>query len=505
MKDTRYKILLIEDDKLDQLAFKRSVEEQKLPYDCTIASSVSEAKSVLSPDQFDVVISDYSLSDGTAFDILDAVKDMDTPIILVTGAGDEEIAVTAMKGGSYDYLVKDPERNYLKAVPITIENAIRHKNMEKKLFLLSGAIMSTDDSVYITDMEDKIIFVNKAFRETYGYKEEEIIGQHSNILWIGKPQSNRTRSVFQTRTVGSTWEVGFYHKRKDESIFPVSLSRSIIKNPKGSEVAVVAVAHDISERILIEDELRTENLNLDKQSQLKSELAIMVAEALKTLLANNDIGKTKRIIGAYLDISKIETGNLSLELGEFNLTKIVSEITKALSPLAANKGIKLKTFMPDSELVTSADCNRIMQVLNNLINHAIKTVPRGGHINVLAREAGNQIRVEVQDDSPTINSSEVNKCFNHFVMIKEWLRNQHEQAANLASSDSRGEGTPADSSDLLLQALSLPIAKAIVELHGGHLWVESKQEPGNNFCFMVPKAAGARKEASVEVVSANLK
>src|SRR3972149_5664673 len=110
MENTRYKVLLIEDDKLDQMAFKRSVEEQKLPYECTIASSVSEAKSILGSEQFDIIISDYSLGDGTVFDFFDTVKD--TPFILVTGAGDEEIAVTAMKAGSYDYLVKDTERNY---------------------------------------------------------------------------------------------------------------------------------------------------------------------------------------------------------------------------------------------------------------------------------------------------------------------------------------------------------------------------------------------------------
>ena len=503
MKDTKYKVLLIEDDELDQKAFERSVEEQKLPYDCTIAGSISEAKNTLGSKQFDIVISDYSLMDGTAFDILDVVKD--TPIILVTGAGDEEIAVTAMKAGSYDYLVKDAERNYLKAVPITVENAIRHKKLEKKLLLLSGAIMSTDDSVYITDMEDRIIFVNRAFRETYGYKEEEIVDQYSNILWIGKPHSDKTRSVFQTRTVGSTWEVGFYHKRKDGSVFPVSLSRSIIKDPKGNDVAVVALAHDISERIMIEDELRTENLKLEMQSQLKSEFAVMVVEALKTSLADNNIGKAKRIIGDYLDISKIETGRIKLELGKFNLLTIVSEVVEALSPFAVEKDIKLKIFMPDSELVVNADCNRIMQVLNNLINHAIRSVPSGGHINVLARETGNQIRVEVQDDGPTIDSSEAHKIFNHFTIIKEHLHNQREKLTNLTSSDDTDEEPPADSRDLLLQALSLPIAKVLVELHGGHLWTEGKQERGNNFCFTVPKAATVREEDSMEVVSVNLK
>ncbi len=501
MENTRYKVLVVEDDKLDQMAFNRSVEEQKLPYDCTIAGSASEAKSVLVSEKFDIIISDYSLGDGTVFDFFDMVKD--TPLILVTGAGDEEIAVTAMKAGSYDYLVKDTERNYLKAIPITVENAIRHKKTEEKLRLLSGAIMSTNDSVYITDMEGKIIFVNKAFRETYGYKEEEIIGNNSNILWIGKPQSENTRSVFQTRTMGSTWEVGFYHKRKDGSIFPVSLSRSIIKDPKGNEVAVVAVAHDISERILIEDELRTENLKLDRQSQLKSELAIIVVESLKKLLAEKNISKAKRVIGDYLDISKIETDKMKLEPRKFDLRSAVSEIAEAISPLVSEKNIKLKSFMPDSELIVNADRNRIMQVLNNLVKNAIRSVSTGGHINVLIREIDNQIRVEVQDDGPAIDSSEIHKIFNHFTMIKEYLHKQQEQLTNLTPSDDIDEGPPADSYDPLLEALSLPIAKVLVELHGGRLCVENKQERGNNFCFTLPKPAGLKKEAPMTTASAS--
>ena len=70
MENTKCKILMVEDDKLDQKAFERLVKDEKLPYDYTIAGSVSEAKSILASEQFDVVISDYAIGDGTAFDVL---------------------------------------------------------------------------------------------------------------------------------------------------------------------------------------------------------------------------------------------------------------------------------------------------------------------------------------------------------------------------------------------------------------------------------------------------
>ena len=262
MENIKYKILLIEDNKLDQMAFKRLIEDEKLPYDCTIAGSVAQAKQALARGQFDVIISDYSLGDGTAFDIFALVKD--TPLIFVTGSGDEEIAVKAYKAGACDYLIKDLERNYLKTVSITVENAIHHKRTEDRLRLLSGAIMSTEDAVYITDIENKIIFVNKAFCKAYGYAENDVIGKDSQILWINKDSCTNTRCVFQTASSG---QIKFYHRRKNGTILPVSLSRAIIKDAGGKNIAVVSIAHDITEQVLIEDQLRDLNKKMQKQNQ----------------------------------------------------------------------------------------------------------------------------------------------------------------------------------------------------------------------------------------------
>jgi PAS domain S-box-containing protein len=262
MESAKYKILLIEDNKIDQMAFKRLVEEEKLLYLCTIAASVAQAAQILAKEQFDVIISDYSLGDGTAFDIFPLVKD--TPVIFVTGTGDEEIAVKAYRAGACDYLIKDLERNYLKAVPVTVENVIHHKRTEDKLRLLSGAIMNTEDAVYITDTENKIIFVNKAFCKAYGYSENEVLGKDSQILWMSKNSRTNTRCVFQT---SSSNEIKFYHRRKDGAILPVSLSRAIIKDAAGKNIAVASIAHDITEQVLLEEQLRDLNKKIQKQNQ----------------------------------------------------------------------------------------------------------------------------------------------------------------------------------------------------------------------------------------------
>jgi PAS domain S-box-containing protein len=261
MENIKYKVLLIEDNNIDQMAFKHLVEDENLPYDCTIASSAAQARTAVAAEKFDVIISDYSLGDGTAFDIFPLVKD--TPVIFITGLGDEEIAVKAYKAGACDYLIKDFDRNYLKTIPITIENAIRHKQTEDRLTLLSAAIMNTEDAVYITDIENKIIFVNKAFCKAYGYSEDEVLGQDSQILWINKNSAANTRCVFQT---SSSSQSKFYHRRKDGSILPVSLSRAIIKDAAGKNIAVASIAHDITEQVLLEERLGDLNKKIQKQS-----------------------------------------------------------------------------------------------------------------------------------------------------------------------------------------------------------------------------------------------
>jgi PAS domain S-box-containing protein len=265
MENKKYKILFIEDDKLYRMAFKRFVDEEKLPYDYIEATSVAEAQSVLDSQKFDIIIADYSLGDGTAFDILGLVDD--TPMIFVTGVGDEKVAIKAWKAGAYDYLIKDIQRNYLKAIPITIENAINHKKVKEQVQLLSAAVMSTTDSVYITTLDNSIIFVNSAFCNTYGYQQQEVIGKNCDILCRQEDKAADDTHPYQTSEPD---EVEIYHVRKDGSEFPVSVSRSPIRDENENEIAFVGVARDISGRIFVEDKVKTLNLKLKNGIRLTS-------------------------------------------------------------------------------------------------------------------------------------------------------------------------------------------------------------------------------------------
>lgn len=120
---TNLNLLLIEDDAVDQRAFLRYVARNQLSYQCQTASTVQDALKIIRQSQFDIIISDYQLTDGTAFDILDVAS---CPVIVITGMGNENIAVQLMKTGAADYIVKDTERQYLTMITIVVETVLRH-------------------------------------------------------------------------------------------------------------------------------------------------------------------------------------------------------------------------------------------------------------------------------------------------------------------------------------------------------------------------------------------
>jgi PAS domain S-box-containing protein len=513
MDNEKYRVLMIEDNKLDQMAFKRLVETEKLQYDYTIAGSVAQAQKVLTCQKFDIVISDYLLGDGTAFDLLDLVKN--TPVIVVTGIGNEEVAVKTWRAGAYDYLTKDKEGSYLKTLPITVENAISHKRAEENLRLLSGAIMSTVDSVYITDLEDKITFVNKAFCDSYGYKREEIVGKNSNVLWLAGNKSANTRTVFKTHGLGDTWEIGFYHRRKNGGLFPVSLSRSIIKDSNGNKIAVVGTVRDITERVLVEDELRKTNHRLKEQDRLKNELAIWVSEAVTRLLPAprgadenvstrgcltaldipgqacgepvepksdtlSNLDTAKRLINDYLNILLIDTGRLKLQPANLDISEVISNLVEELSAIAGKKGVELKSNTAGLELIVLGERDRLVQALTSIIEYTINVTPSKGRIEVHLKDAGSEIAVEVRNNGTLVEGSNINKIFNCFELVKE-------QSGPLG--DALRHWNPEQKT-----ALSLSAAQKIVELHGGWVWVENADDGSGNSLFISLPKPGIREK-----------
>ena len=464
-QSARYRVLLVEDDPLDQTAFRRFVKTAGLPYDCTIAGSVSEARDVLRSQPFDIVISDYMLGDGTAFDVLHLVKE--APVILVTGAGGEETAVTAWRAGAYDYLTKDPNRDYLKALAITVENAIEHQRARKELELLCGAITSADDCIYIADMHGKIIFVNSAFCRSYGYTKAEILGKDSSILWTGRDRHAHTGYVLGIQTAGGGRAIGFYHERQDGRTFPVSLSRSIIKDSNGHDVAVVGIARDLSERLLLMDEFRAEITNLTEHNQQYHKLALRTLQTLNSLLEDGNPDGALRIITGLREVLEIEMEETPLNRADVNLGLLVAQSVETLKPVAAARGVELESCLPEAELVVRASWDHMRRALTTVLRGLMNMVPGKGHISIRVGDAGKGISVEIASDD--LNGA----------------------VGKIHEAKDGWDAFPEDSDPQRSLVLELFVAKKIVELYGGTISVDRREGQADVLSIVLPKPSDA--------------
>lgn len=180
-------LLLIENDQVDEMALSRAVIENAWPYRMTITRSIGEARQVLATQHFDIILTDYNLSDGTAFDLLDAFAGQ--LVIFLTGSGNEEIAARAINAGIHDYLIKDAQRGYLKLLPSRIDIALREKQLVQQLreseAQLRNLFDGSSDLIQSLSADGRILLANRAWHTLLGYSHEEMAKM--NIYDIIRP------------------------------------------------------------------------------------------------------------------------------------------------------------------------------------------------------------------------------------------------------------------------------------------------------------------------------
>ncbi len=129
--DPLIRVLLIEDDLVDELATLRTIERDRLPYRMQVARTMNRARAVLQAASFDVILADYQLGDGTSFDLMDVFGDQ--LVIFITGAWDPAAAANALRLGVHDYLIKDIEGQYLQLLHYRIATALRQRRLACQL------------------------------------------------------------------------------------------------------------------------------------------------------------------------------------------------------------------------------------------------------------------------------------------------------------------------------------------------------------------------------------
>ncbi len=180
--------------------------------------------------------------------------------------------------------------------------------------------------------------------------------------------------------------------------------------------------------------------------------------------ARRSAERLQRLVGDLIDVARLQSLHMKLELDVIDLGEVVQQAVAKFVPLTDNKGQVLRPFAPEGPALVTADQRRVEQVLGNLLMNAHQYTPEGGHITVTLRDEGDEVVVSVADTGPGIPPQDKVRLFERFYR---------------GAADGTASGL----------GLGLAIAKGLVELHGGRIWVESGQAKGSIFSFSLPRAS----------------
>jgi signal transduction histidine kinase len=207
--------------------------------------------------------------------------------------------------------------------------------------------------------------------------------------------------------------------------------------------------------------------------------ATMLAEKIQEPRQKKQLGviiqsanRLKNIIDDLVSVDFTETGQSGFKRQRSDLLELIREIVNEYQEQAGSKAVAVITDLPDSPLWVNIDGEKIAIALSNLIRNAITFSRKNGHVMVIAESLPGYAKVSVVDDGIGIPAKDLSRIFERFFQVETHMTRHH-----------GGMG------------LGLSVAKVMVEMHGGQIWVESIEGKGSNFSFLLPSSTSAAQAA----------
>ncbi|CCG43010.1 PAS domain S-box protein [Magnetospirillum molischianum] len=365
-------------------------------------------------------------------------------------------------------------------------NITERKKIEENLRLAASVFENSGEGIVITDAQERIVSVNRAFTETTGYTAEDVIGRTPRVFVSSRHDSAFYRDMWNELSSSGVWRGEVWNRRKGGKAFPVWLTISHVVDSDGSLCNHVAVFSDISDRKETERRLLAINAELEQFAYVASH---DLREPLR--MVTSYLGMIQRRIGTEIDQETKDymafavdgarrMDNLILDLLDYSRIGRVSrrskrfEISRAIDKALSNLKVAIeerKTTIATSgsDLIAETDEDDCLRVLQNLIANAIKYCPadRTPEISISCRTEGDLVAVSVSDNGIGIPENQFERIFRMF--------------QRLHGREDFGGGT----------GIGLAICKKSVERMGGTIVVESEYGTGSTFTFTMPAAATA--------------
>jgi PAS domain S-box-containing protein len=364
---------------------------------------------------------------------------------------------------------------------IAVNNAQLYEAVSHEKRRLDAILEYSADGVLILDAAHRITVFNRALSKMSGWSAAEALGRHHDevIRW-----ARLETALNLTDAVAGGWPLPSARplyvegdlRRHAGGTISVGITYAPLFTREGALVNIIASVRDIT-RFREADELKSTFVSVVSH-ELKTPVALIkgyadtllrkdacwdqetMQESLGVILEETD--RLNHLIDNLLDASRLQAGALSLEMDQVALDALAERVATRFRTQTDSHEI-VTDFPPDLPAV-QGDAGRLEQVLNNLLSNAIKYSPDGGRIEISGRVLPNEVVVTVADQGVGIPLEEQTRIFERFV---RGARERHQRTP--------GAG------------LGLYLVKAIVEAHGGRIWVESQPGEGSAFSFALPR------------------
>ncbi|MEZ4410381.1 MAG: response regulator [Polyangiales bacterium] len=465
---------------------------------------------------WDVVLGDYHMPAMSGMEALAEVRarDAHTPFIFVSGTMGEEAAVEALRSGAQDCVMK----GNLRRLPVVVERETREARHSRERWRAEGRMSNlldiAGDAIVALDASRRVVVFNRRAEALFGYTAVEAQALRAEDLlpeglWPGESQGAAAPSAAWLR---EPCEVRCL--RKGGGSFPAEVS--VARLDEGASSLFTVVVRDITERKRAEAASRDLNASLDarvrertaalessnhaleeakavaeKASAAKNEFLSRMSHELRTplnavlgfaqLLEMDDLSDPQReavddilragrhlldLINEVLDLTRIESGNLSVSLEPVSLGEVADEVVALVSPLAVARSARVtNAILPEAAPALHADRQRLRQVLLNLLANALKYGRAGGSVALSAAPVDDgRWRVSVTDDGPGIDPAAAGRLFAPF--------------ERLGAERTGVEGT----------GLGLALSRKLTELMGGVIGYAPRAAVGSEFWVELPAA-----------------